>query len=120
MAKNAPPFRVAPLQKVVAEPIIDPAEQSALDELRRREQAAAEPPLTPATANGPEPGVATRALQLAQQLSARERALLLAELATGLPPERQLELLARVLSHLSPEVLPALEEELAARLGRSE
>jgi hypothetical protein len=34
---SAPP-RVAPLQHVIAEPITDPAEQAALDKLRKREK----------------------------------------------------------------------------------
>jgi hypothetical protein len=39
MAKNSPPPpRIAPLQRVTAEPITDPAEQAALDALRRRAQ----------------------------------------------------------------------------------
>jgi hypothetical protein len=37
MSKKASvPLRVAPLQGVIAEPITDPAEQSAIDKLRKR------------------------------------------------------------------------------------
>jgi hypothetical protein len=36
--KTALPVRIAPLQRVVAEPITDPAEQAALDKLREREK----------------------------------------------------------------------------------
>ncbi|HEV3447553.1 MAG TPA: hypothetical protein VG099_23155 [Gemmataceae bacterium] len=40
MSKKPPlPVRIAPLQRVVAVPITDPAEQAALDKLRKREQA---------------------------------------------------------------------------------
>ena len=34
---SAPP-RIAPLQRVLAEPITDPAEQAALDKVRKREK----------------------------------------------------------------------------------
>jgi hypothetical protein len=34
--KGSPPPRIAPLQRVVAEPITDPAEQAALDKIRKR------------------------------------------------------------------------------------
>jgi hypothetical protein len=36
--KAAGPPRIAPLQRVIAEPITDPAEQAALDALRRRKK----------------------------------------------------------------------------------
>jgi hypothetical protein len=37
MARKAPvPLRIAPLQVVIAEPITDPAEQAAMDKLRKR------------------------------------------------------------------------------------
>ena len=37
MAKKAsPPLRIAPLQRITAEPITDPAEQAALDRMRQR------------------------------------------------------------------------------------
>jgi hypothetical protein len=39
MSKKVPaPTRIAPLQCVIAEPIADPAEQAALDKLRKREK----------------------------------------------------------------------------------
>jgi hypothetical protein len=39
MSKKASvPPRIAPLQRVIAEPITDPAEQAALDKLRKRER----------------------------------------------------------------------------------
>ena len=39
MSKRPPlPVRIAPLQRVVAEPITDPAEQAALDKLSKREK----------------------------------------------------------------------------------
>jgi hypothetical protein len=36
--KAAAPLRIAPLQRVVAEPITDPAEQVAIDKFRKREK----------------------------------------------------------------------------------
>jgi hypothetical protein len=36
--KVSPPLRVTPLQRVVAEPVTEPAEQAALDKLRKREK----------------------------------------------------------------------------------
>jgi hypothetical protein len=37
MSRRAPePFTIAPLQRVIAEPITDPAEQAALDKLRKK------------------------------------------------------------------------------------
>ncbi len=36
--KVSPPLRIAPLQRVIAEPITDPAEQAALDKFRKREK----------------------------------------------------------------------------------
>ena len=39
MPKKAPaPPRIAPVRRVVAEPITDPSEQAALDKLRKREK----------------------------------------------------------------------------------
>jgi hypothetical protein len=39
MSKKAyPPPRIAPLQRVVAEPITDPSEQAILDKFRKREK----------------------------------------------------------------------------------
>ncbi len=36
--KASAPLRIAPLQRVIAEPITDPAEQAALDNFRKREK----------------------------------------------------------------------------------
>ena len=36
--KTSVPPRIAPLQRVMAEPITDPAEQAALDKLRKRQK----------------------------------------------------------------------------------
>jgi len=34
--KASPPLRIAPLQRVIAVPITDPAEQTAIDKMRKR------------------------------------------------------------------------------------
>jgi hypothetical protein len=34
--KASPPLRIAPLQRVIAVPITDPAEQAAIDKMRKR------------------------------------------------------------------------------------
>jgi hypothetical protein len=36
--KSSAPLRIAPLQRVIAQPITDPAEQAALDKTRKREK----------------------------------------------------------------------------------
>jgi hypothetical protein len=36
--KTSVPLRIAPLQRVIAEPITNPAEQAALDRVRKRER----------------------------------------------------------------------------------
>jgi hypothetical protein len=39
MAKKAPvPWTIAPLQRIVAEPVTDPAEIAAMEEIRKREK----------------------------------------------------------------------------------
>jgi hypothetical protein len=39
MPKKAPvPWKIAPLQRIVAEPVTDPAEIAAMEELRKREK----------------------------------------------------------------------------------
>ena len=118
MGKNASPLRIAPLQRVVAEPITDPAEQATLDELRRRERDNVPLQPTQLATRGAESAAISQVLDLSQHLSAEERVSLLARLAADVPAERQLELLAQMMSQLSPAALQSLEEELAARLGK--
>src|SRR4051812_14409108 len=119
MAKHPAPPRVAPLQRVVAEPITDPAEQAALDEQRRRVRNGQPQPSEDASGATP-PASASRLLELSRQLPAAERGALLARLGAELPAEQQLELLARVLARLAPEALHPLAGELATRLGHAQ
>ena len=118
MAKNTSPPRVAQLQRVVAEPITDPAEQAALDEQRRRARGNDEPLSEENGASATQPGAAPRLLELSRQLSKEEQGALFARLGAELPTERRFELLARVLGQLPPENLRLLEGELTARLGQ--
>jgi hypothetical protein len=118
MAKNtSSAWRVAPLQRVVAEPITDPAELAALDEQRRRARENGEVGATESASAAPQSGIAARVVDLWRQLSPAERGSLLARLGGELPTEQQMELLAQVLAQLGPESLPLLEGELTARLG---
>jgi hypothetical protein len=100
--KPSPRLRIAPLQRVRAEPVTDLAEQAALDEVRRRKRS-----------------VAAGLVSLYRQLPLEERASLIARLAAEVPEDTQVELLAELAAQLPPGVLPALEEELQTRLDRS-
>jgi hypothetical protein len=100
--KPSPRLRIAPLQKVKAVPITDPAEQAAIDEIRRRTRQ-----------------VAAGLVRLYRQLPEGERAPLIARLASELTDDAQLELVAELAAKLPAAVLPALEEELQARLDPS-
>jgi hypothetical protein len=119
MAKNSSlPYHVAPLQRVVAEEITDPAEQQALDELRRRLRQDAQP--TPASGSIPIlPSVlVSRVVALCRQLPAAERGPLLARLGAELSAEQQDALLAQVVAQLPAAALQPLEGELSTRLGK--
>ena len=50
--KASPPLRLAPLQRLTAEPITDPAEQAALDRLRQRHKRKASGPKAPKKRRG--------------------------------------------------------------------
>jgi hypothetical protein len=119
MSKNASlPYHIAPLQRVVAEEITDPAEQQALDELRRRLQQEAQ--AMPALGSNPTlPSVlASRVVDLCRQLPAAERGPLLARLGAELSADQQGALLAQVVAQLPAAALQPLEGELCARLGK--
>jgi hypothetical protein len=116
MAKNTSRLRVAPLQRVVAEPITDPAEQAALDVQRRR---ARDNGLLLPTEDGtatPPPAAASRLLELSRRLPAEQRVALLARVSAALPVEQQFMILAQALAPLVSECLHALEGELIAQL----
>jgi hypothetical protein len=111
MAKKSAPPHFAPLQRVVAEPITDPAEQAAIDELRRRlrdeNEAVVRHEVGAPLAKG-----AARVLHLCRQLPAKERLALLTQLTSQLSSDGQLELLERLLVRLPPKALKRLEEEI--------
>jgi hypothetical protein len=108
------PPHFAPLRRLAAEPVTDPAEQAALDEQRKRQQGAGPRSLTRGGAGGP----AARVLDLCRQLPAEDWLPLLSRLAAQLSPDQRLELLAHLLSHLPPDALRQVEGELQDRVGR--
>jgi hypothetical protein len=120
MAKTpTTPWRMLPLQKAIAEPITDPAEQAALDEKRRRHRKAAPaagPRKRRPTREAKETAVAGL-LRLARQLAPEDRRMLLTKLAAQLPPDAELELLGQALVQLPLDALDRLAEELRARIG---
>lgn len=116
MAKKAsPPVRIAPLQRVVAEPITDPAERAALDEACKRPQEDA--PVVRVRGIGRKNSASSRVLELCRRLPELERSALLMRLATR-TPEAQLECLAHLLAVLPPDLLRQLEEDLRPRLAQ--
>jgi hypothetical protein len=108
------PPRIAPLQRVVAEPITDPAEQATLDACRKQQQGGSSAGRL--RTNGRLKAGPARVLELCRRLPAQERPALLARLASQLDPEVQLECLAPLLAALPPALLRQLEEELRPRL----
>jgi hypothetical protein len=50
--KDFVPMRIAPLQRITAEPITDPTEQAALDKLRKRRKAKPTARRTPTNSKG--------------------------------------------------------------------
>jgi hypothetical protein len=113
--KTSLPLRIAPLQRVVAEPITDPSEQAALDERRKRPEGT--PSVRPRE-NGRRKSGAARVLALCHRLSAEERRSLLVRLAAQVPAEAHRECLAQLLAALAPELLHQLEDELRPRLAK--
>src|SRR5215813_7329769 len=91
--KPSPPFRIAPLRRLAAEPITDPAEQAALDAQRKR--AAEAPPAVRTRGGAPRPDSVTftELVDLVRQLPADDQALLAEYLVGQLPADalRRLE-----------------------------
>ena len=113
--KTSPPFRIAPLQRIVAETVTHPAELAAMEEWLRRQRrttSAVRPGENGRMKAGP-----SRVLKLCRRLPAAERLALLTRLAAQLPAEAQLDCLAQLLAGLSPDRLRQLEEELPRRLA---
>lgn len=108
--KTTPPFRIAPLQRLVGETVTDPAELAAMDEWRRRQRAAASA-VRPGE-NGRMKAGPSRVLKLCRRLPAEERLALVTRLAARLPAEAQLDCLAPLLAGLPTDLLRQLEEEL--------
>jgi hypothetical protein len=106
--KKSAPWRIAPLQRIVAEPITDADEQARLDLVRRR-QVAGRADLKCGLG---------RVLKKLQGLAERDRVSLLGRLAARLPAPAQLDCLAQMLAAVPPEVLRELEQELSPRLAR--
>src|SRR3954469_17866081 len=101
--KTSPPFRIAPLQRIVGETVTDPAEIAAMEEwLRRQRQANS---AARAGANGRMKAGASRVLKLCRRLPAEERLALLIRLAAAISTEAQLDCLAQLLADLSPDRL---------------
>ncbi len=116
MAKKAsPPVRIAPLQRVVAEPITDPAERAVLDAARKRQQE--DSPVVRVRGNGRRKAAPSRVLELCRRLPEPERRALLTRLAAQ-APEAQLECLAHLLAVLPPDLLRQLEKDLRPRLAQ--
>jgi hypothetical protein len=94
----SPPFRIAPLRRLTAEPITDPAEQAALDELRK----------------GPaeRPRVRTRG-GVANKVRFSE----FLDLIHALSAEDQLQLAEKLVALLPADALQVLEAQLRSRLG---
>src|SRR5262249_11738850 len=115
MARKSPQPHFGPLQRVVAESITDPAEQAAIDAQRRRlraeQQAVGRPtPDTPLSKGS------AQVLQMAKQLSTKERLALLTQLTSQLNSDGQLELLERLLVRLPLKTRKRLEEEIGSQL----
>jgi len=116
--KSTPPPRFAPLQRLTADPITDPAEQAAaLDELRRQQRQPGPPIRTRGVSTVAANGSASRVLGLFQQLPEAERAPLLARWMTQLSADAQLEVLELLAAQLSPEDFHQVEEELQQRVA---
>jgi hypothetical protein len=101
MDKRVRTGRGAPLQRVMAEPVSDPAEQAALDEERRRQ-----------------PGPTSSLAGLYGQLTPEDQLAFLIRMAAQLSPEAQLAFLEQLASLLPTDVARQLEEELRGLLAK--
>src|SRR5437016_1057827 len=115
MPKKPAPLRIAPLQRVVAEPVTDPAEPTVLD--GRQEPPRRGGAVRTRGATRSSGSTASRVLDLSRWLPADERLPLLTRLAARLPPRSQLALLERLAALLPTDALRQAEHELRTRLG---
>jgi hypothetical protein len=106
MTTKANSFRIAPLQRLAAEPITDPNEQAALDEQRRSSRGVV-----------PMPEVSPPVLELWQKTSAANRHALLTELAAHLSSEQQLDLLGWLTNQVPSDVLAQLVGQWRDQVG---
>src|SRR5437016_1066459 len=111
--KRSPQFHIAPLQRVVAETVTDPAELAAMDEWRLRQREATS--AVRLRENGRMKAGPSRVLKLCRRLPAEERLALLTRLAAQLPADAQLDCLAQLLADLPTDLLRQLEGELRPR-----
>jgi len=113
--KPSPAPRIAPLQRVVAEPILDTAEQAALDEQRKENKKVAY--TVGPQDDGQRMTAASAVLELGRRLPAEEMPSFLAQLMFQFSSDGQLQLLNHLVAQLHPEVLLHLEQALHARIG---
>jgi hypothetical protein len=115
MEEKSRRYRLAPLQKVLAEPVTDPAEQVELDEQRHREPNVAR---TRGTVRSSETAAPSAVAELCRQLPAEDRSSLLVRMAALLSPEAQLDLIEQLATGFPADIARQLEEELRARLAK--
>jgi hypothetical protein len=113
MEKKSRPVRLAPLQRVVAEPVTDPSEQTALDEQRHRQDNGVN---TRGRVGPPQPEGPSPVVELCRQLSEEELPIWVMRMARMaadvLSTQGQLELLEELVTRLPADAARQLEEEL--------
>ncbi len=92
----SPPVRFAPLQRLTAEPITDPAEQAALDERRRAWRAGIPPDGPDCDGQSSLPMAPAQILECCDRMPAGERLALFTELFARLTPSEQADLLKQL------------------------
>jgi hypothetical protein len=113
--KPSPAPRIAPLQRIAAEPILDPTEQAGLDELRKQRRQQEQD--VDAGDGGPAPNLVSRVEALWRRLPLEERTPLLIQLVVQSSLDGQFQLLDELAAHLPLEALRRLEQALHARVG---
>jgi hypothetical protein len=116
MEKKSPRPRIAPLRKVQAELVTDPAEQAELDQQRNRQPDVVR---TRGSVRLSEPESPSPVVELSRKLPAEERQSLIMRMVAGLSPEMQFHLLEQLAAQLPADVVRQLEEELQARLVKA-
>src|SRR5712692_1579336 len=112
MTKRSPkPFRMAPLQEFVLEPITDPAKQSALDEQRRQGEQIVPAPCSRGAITITTPATGSQLLDLTHYLPPEEKFLLTTQMLAQLSPEKQLQLLHWLVARLPLDALQRAVKE---------